>query len=210
MKTKIYIGILTLGTLLFVGCTGKKSEPKPPPPKIVEENTTIIIEEEPILIEASIYDWYQNDELLEKKKAFKIVVIKSKRVMVLLDEDDNLLSRHRISLGEHPEGRKIKRGDKKTPEGIYKIIDKRKDKKYYKEILISYPNSLDKSRAKKLGVNPGNGITIHAQVPMFWDGKGDDYTLSHDWTNGCMAMTNKGMNTIWNMVALGTTIEIKE
>ena len=65
-------------------------------------------------------------------------------------------------------------------------------------------------KEKKLGLNPGNGITIHAQVPMFWDGKGDDYTLSNDWTNGCMAMTNKGMDTIWNMVALGTTIEIKE
>ena len=210
MKRIIYLGILTLVILLFVGCTGKKSKPKPPPPIKVEENKTIIIEEEPIIEEVSIYDWNYNDELIEQKKASKIVVIKSKRVMVLLDKEDNLLSRHRISLGEHPQGRKLKKGDKKTPEGIYTIIDKRKDKKYYKEMLISYPNDTDKSRAKKLGLNPGNGITIHAQVPMFWDGKGDDYTLSHDWTNGCMAMTNKGMDTIWNMVALGTTIEIKE
>jgi murein L,D-transpeptidase YafK len=211
MKRDKYLKILTIGTILFSGCTEKKIEPKPP--KKVEENITI---EEPttaISIEPDIpdiYDWYQNDELIKKKRASKIVVIKSKRVMVLLDEDENLLSRHRISLGKHPEGRKIKRGDKKTPVGIYKIIDKRKDKKYYKELLISYPNSEDRARAKELGVNPGNGITIHAQVPMFWDGKGDDYTLSHDWTNGCMAMTNKGINTIWNMVALGTPIEIRE
>lgn len=53
-------------------------------------------------------------------------------------------------------------------------------------------------------------VSQYAQVPMFWDGKGDDYTLSNDWTNGCMAMTNKGMDTIWSMVDLGTTIEIKE
>jgi murein L,D-transpeptidase YafK len=130
--------------------------------------------------------------------------------MVLLDENDNLLSRHRVSLGENPEGQKIKQGDKRTPEGIYKIIDKRKDKKYYKEMLISYPNSEDRARAKRLGVNPGGGITIHAQVPMFWNGEGDDYTLSHDWTNGCMAMTNKGINTIWDMVSLGTTVEIRK
>ena len=210
MKTNIYLGILAIGTILFSGCTEKKIKPKPPKKVVVETNITI---EEPIAnisIEPSIYDWYQNDELIQKKKASKIVVIKSKRVMVLLDENENLLSRHRISLGEHPEGKKLRRGDKKTPEGIYKIIDKRKDKKYYKELLISYPNSEDRARAKELGVNPGNGITIHAQVPMFWDGKGDDYTLSHDWTNGCMAMTNKGINTIWNMVALGTPIEIRE
>jgi len=208
MKNRIYLGILTLVVLTLIGCTGQKDKPKPPKKK-VEENISIIVEEEPIA-EASIYDWYQNDELINKKKASKIVVVKSKRVLVLLDKDNNLLSRHRISLGKHPKGRKIKKGDKKTPEGIYKIIDKRKDKKYYKEILISYPNAEDKARAKKLGVNPGNGITIHAQVPMFWNGKGDDYTLSHDWTNGCIAMTNKGMDTIWDMVALGTTVEIRE
>ncbi|NEW60180.1 L,D-transpeptidase family protein [Sulfurovum sp. bin170] len=193
--------------MIFTGCIGQKIEPKPP--KQVEENKTIIVEEEP-MVEATIYDWYQNDELIEKNRASKIVVVKSKRVMILLDEYDNLLSRHRISLGENPEGQKLKKGDKKTPEGTYKIIDKRKDKKYYREILISYPNREDKTRAKELGVNPGNGITIHAQVPMFWNGNGDDYTLSHDWTNGCMAMTNSGMNTIWDMVALGTTVEIRE
>ncbi|HIP42230.1 MAG TPA: hypothetical protein EYG90_06970 [Campylobacterales bacterium] len=210
MKTKIYIGILVVGVLLFTGCV-EKVKPKPPK-KVEENNVTIVVEEIPeeIIVESTIYDWYQNDELIEKKKASKIVVVKSKRVMVLFDKEGNLLSRHRISLGENPEGKKLKRGDKKTPEGIYTIIDKRKDKKYYREMLISYPNAIDKSRAKKLGLNPGNGITIHAQVPMFWDGKGDDYTLSNDWTNGCIAMTNKGMDTIWSMVDLGTTIEIKE
>ena len=210
MKSNIYSAILAVG-ILVSGCTEKTIKPKPP--KKVEENLTVIIKEEPIIeitTEPDIFDWYQNDELIEKKRASKIVVIKSKRVMVLLDEDENLLSRHRISLGEHPEGKKIKRGDKKTPEGIYQIIDKRKDKKYYRELLISYPNEEDKERAKELGVNPGSGITIHAQVPMFWDGKGDDYTLSHDWTNGCMAMTNKGINTIWNMVPVGTPVEIRE
>jgi murein L,D-transpeptidase YafK len=232
MKTNLSTAILTVGALIFAGCTGQKVEPKKQqPPKKVEENiTAVIIEEEPIfelepyipppppqivVVEEEkevedIYQWNQNDELVEKRKASKIVVVKSKRVMVLLDENNNLLSRHRISLGESPEGKKIKRGDKKTPEGVYKIIDKRNDKKYYKELLISYPNAEDKIRAKELGVNPGSGITIHAQVPMFWNGKGDDYTLSHDWTNGCMAMTNTGINTIWNMVPLGTTVEIKE
>jgi murein L,D-transpeptidase YafK len=208
MKIKIYLGILVTGTLIFTGCIEQKVKPKPPK-KIVEKNITTITEEPP-KIEATIYDWSQNDELIEKKKASKIVVVKSKRVMVLLDENDNLLSRHRVSLGENPEGQKIKQGDKRTPEGIYKIIDKRKDKKYYKEMLISYPNSEDRARAKRLGVNPGGGITIHAQVPMFWNGEGDDYTLSHDWTNGCMAMTNKGINTIWDMVSLGTTVEIRK
>ncbi|MCH9740969.1 MAG: L,D-transpeptidase family protein [Epsilonproteobacteria bacterium] len=202
MKTRVYLVILMLGAIILTGCSQKKVEPK-----IVEENKTII--PEPV-VEMDIFDWYQNDELIETKPASKIVVVKSKRVMVLFDEDENILSRHRISLGKNPEGPKLKQGDQKTPEGVYKIIDKRKDKKYYKEILIDYPNAEDKKRSKKLGFNPGGGITFHAQVPEFWDGHGDDYTLAHDWTEGCVAMTNLGMDNIWKMVKLGTMVEIRE
>ena len=201
--------ILALGMLVIVGCN-KKPEPIKKPP--VKENNQTIIEELPPeeVPKLGIFDWRENDELIQKRPAYKIVVVKSKRVMVLFDKDDNILSRHRISLGKNNIGTKLKQGDYKTPEGIYKVIDKRSDKVYYKEILISYPNKEDKKRSKSLGFNTGGGITIHAQPNWNWDGHGNDYTLSNDWTEGCMALTNKGMNTIWDMIALGTVIEIRE
>ena len=189
MKKNLYVILPFILLLSFTSCSQKKVKP----PKVkVEDNATETVATN----EYDPYDWHQNDELFEKKPAEKVLVIKSKRLLVLLDKDENILSKHRISLGKNPIGPKTQQGDKKTPEGIYKIIDKRKDKKYYKELLINYPNQKDIKRAKKLGVNPGGGITIHAQVPRFWDGKGDNYTLSHDWTEGCIAITNKGISRI--------------
>lgn len=202
MKRILYVTVSLLILIVVTGCNTKKVEP----PKI-EHNVT---QEPEVVVEYDPYDWYQNDELIDTKPAHKLVVVKSKRVLVVLDAEENILSRHRVSLGKNPEGPKLKQGDKKTPEGTYTIIDKRKDKKYYKELLIDYPNQDDKLRAKKMGVNPGGGITLHAQVPQFWDGNGDDYTLSHDWTEGCIAMTNKGMDAVWEMVKLGTVVEIRE
>jgi len=84
-----------------------------------------------------VFDWQQNDELISNGIAAKMVVVKSKRVLVLFDADGNMLSRHRISLGENPVGTKLKQGEHKTPEGTYSIVDMRSDSKYYKEILIS-------------------------------------------------------------------------
>jgi len=156
-----------------------------------------------------LFDYTYNDEVISHAKAAKIIISKSKHVMVVLDKQGNLTSKHRISLGKNNTGTKLQRGDYKTPEGTYKIVDKRTDKKYYKELLLSYPNEADKARSRKLGFNPGDGITIHAQVPWNWGGKGDDYTLEHDWTQGCVGITNKGMDTIWESVALGTKIEIR-
>jgi murein L,D-transpeptidase YafK len=214
--------IVILGVFIMTGCDKK---PKPIKPPIKENNQTIkeppppppppppvVIIEEPIKEEPKlgIYDSRANDELISKSSASKIVVIKSKRIMVLFDKNDNVLSRHRISLGKNNIGTKLKQGDYKTPEGTYKVIDKRPDKVYYKEILISYPNQEDRVRSKSLGFRTGGGITIHAQPNWNWDGHGNDYTLSNDWTEGCMAVTNEGMDTIWDMIALGTLIEIRE
>jgi len=209
-----YILICTLGAFIFIGCGKKIKEIKPP---IKENNQTVIIKppvkEEPIKEEPKqlgTYDWKSNDEVISQGVATKIVVVKSKRVMVLFDKENNILSRHRISLGKNNIGTKLKQGDYKTPEGTYSIIDKRSDKVYYRELLLDYPRQIDRERSKKLGFSTGGGITIHAQPNWNWDGHGNDYTLSNDWTEGCIAVTNEGMNTIWDMIALGTEIEIRE
>jgi murein L,D-transpeptidase YafK len=200
---KYWIGV-GLSAIFLVGCGKKVEAPKKEPVK-VSENLA-----EEIVPELTVYDWQQNDELIKQGKATKMVVVKAKRVLVLFDEDGDVLSRHRVSLGENPIGTKLKMGDKKTPEGVYNIRDIRSDEKYYKEILISYPNKADIKRSKELGYNPGGGITFHAQVPWNWDGRGDDHTLANDWTNGCVAMTNYGMDTVLNMIDKDTIVEIRE
>ncbi len=221
MKFKIYI----LLALIFIGCSQKKKEVEIVPPK-KDENKTIVkiptptpakieeIIEEPIVMEEPIMDdifqCRENDELINRGVATKIVVVKSNRALVLFDKDKNILSRHRISLGKNSIGTKLKQGDYKTPEGTYQIIDKRPDKVYYRELLLDYPHQEDIKRSKKLGFSAGGGITIHSQPKWNWDGHGDDYTLSHDWTEGCIAVTKKGMDTIWSMVGLGTEIEIRK
>jgi len=212
-----YILTLALGIFIISGCDKKPKPIKKPPP--VKEHNQTVVKKEPVVVkeppppptpQLSTYDWRVNDEVIKSSPASKIVVVKSKRVMVLFDENENVLSRHRISLGKNNVGTKLKQGDYKTPEGTYKVIDKRSDKVYYKEILISYPNEEDRERSKALGFSTGGGITIHAQPNWNWDGHGNDYTLSNDWTEGCMAVTNEGMDTIWEMIALGTPIEIRE
>jgi len=215
MKTSFTI--MSIGLIFFTACTQHKIKPTPPtlivPPILISEsNVTDINETIKVALpkKIDIFEWKQNDEFLQDGKATKLVVVKSKHVLVLFNNEGDVLSRHRVSLGENPLGTKLKQGDKKTPEGIYHIRDIRRDPKYHKEILISYPNEEDRRRSRELGFNPGGGITFHAQVPWNWDGHGDNYTLSHDWTNGCVSMTNYGMDTIWNMIDMHTVIEIRE
>jgi len=185
--------------------------------KIIESDESVpayssmeIIEDNGATLSTNSMEVTENDEAFTKGKAKKIVVLKSQRVLELFDKHGNILSRHRISLGKNSYGAKIKKGDYRTPEGKYRVISKQRDPKYYKKIRISYPNKKDKLRAKKLGVNPGGSITIHAQVPWNWNGKRDNFTLTKDWTEGCIAMTNRGIDMIWDCVSPKTVIEIRE
>ena len=176
----------------------------------VEASEPLVMMEEEVEPDYDLYQSSYNDESLTDGVASKIVILKSRKIMVLFDENENILSRHRISLGKNDIGTKLKRGDYKTPEGVYNVVNKRSDKKYYKQIRISYPNKEDIQRSKELGFHPGSGITIHAQIPWNWDGARNDYTLARNWTQGCIAMTNEGIDMIWNNISPQTIVDIRE
>ena len=140
------------------------------------------------------------------EKADRVVVRKSERRLVLLREGRKI-AEYGIALGGAPEGHKQKEGDERTPEGEY-VIDWRNEKSgYYKSLHISYPNEADKARAKARGESPGGLIMIHGQKNRF--GWLAPLTQRADWTDGCIAVTNREMEEIWRSVDDGTPIVIE-
>jgi len=139
------------------------------------------------------------------------IVIKQKEHKLYVYKNGKVIKTMRTSLGKNTmsKGPKVKQGDFCTPVGHYKIVDKRCHSLKYRAMTISYPNAEDIARAKKLGVNPGNYITFHGQPYWNRDGHGDSYTLSRDWTNGCIALTNKDLDWLWSAVKPGTPIIIE-
>jgi murein L,D-transpeptidase YafK len=147
---------------------------------------------------------------LQGPKIDKIVVYKKKRRLYTY-ANGKQINEFRISLGDKGGangGNKVKAGDYRTPEGSYTVVRKKCDNRLYKSLMISYPNAKDKARARKNGVNPGGYITIHGQPKWNADGRGDNYTLSRDWTEGCVAVPNADMDTLWQAVANGVKIDI--
>jgi len=142
------------------------------------------------------------------RAADKIVVNKSEHRMYVY-KNGKVIKTFPVSLGSNP-GRKVQAGDLRTPVGRYYIVDKRCHPIKYRAMTISYPNAEDRARAAKLGVNPGSMITIHGQPHWNADGHGDSYTLSHDWTNGCIALTNSDLDWLFGSVRVGTPIIINE
>lgn len=193
MKKIVFYFIILLAVLI----TGCKKEPTF---TYVPDNTPYDIKE--CLNELK----YKKD--VKKDKIDKIVVYKSQKKLYAY-KDGKIVKEFPISLGKNGlSGHKIERGDYRTPEGTYKIVRKKCDPRLYRNLLISYPNKQDCIKCKAVGKDPGGLVTIHGQPKWNATGVGDIYTLQHDWTEGCIALPNSGMEFLWESVELGVTIEI--
>jgi murein L,D-transpeptidase YafK len=136
----------------------------------------------------------------------RIVVYKHERKLLLLSHGREVRS-YKVALGSEAVGPKTRQGDHRTPEGIYVLDRRNPNSHFYKAFHISYPNSKDLAAAKKLGVSPGSDIMLHGLGKQYaWVGKAH---VLHDWTDGCVAVTNEEMDEMWKMVQIGTPIEIK-
>jgi len=142
------------------------------------------------------------------KRVDKVLVIKSEQKIYLLSKGE-VVKEYRASFGKNPKGPKLQVGDKKTPEGNYTLDYKKFNSTFHRAIHISYPNKRDRLNAKKAGLKSGGLIMLHGQT----SGKLDWFSVwairFFNWTDGCIAVTNKEIDEIYSLVKVGTPIEIR-
>jgi L,D-peptidoglycan transpeptidase YkuD (ErfK/YbiS/YcfS/YnhG family) len=170
-----------------------------------KENEIISLKENIETLEQKIETLEQKIFTLRTEPADKVLIEKKERRLTLLSEGE-VIKTYKIALGGNPVGPKVMQGDKKTPEGVYTIDSRNSNSQYYLSLHISYPNEIDKKRAKELGVSPGGNIMIHGiKNGLGWVGSSH---AAVDWTEGCIAVTDEEMEEIYRLVPDGTTVVI--
>ncbi len=105
-------------------------------------------------------------------------------------------------------------GDKKTPEGNFKIASKRVHEKWERYLGLDYPTkeSLEKFKQRKqrgevpANASPGGAIGIHGTWPN------EDYVIDRykNWTNGCISLKNSDVEDLYSYVPVGTPVTIRK
>jgi murein L,D-transpeptidase YafK len=138
--------------------------------------------------------------------ADSIVVEKALRSLTLYHAGEPV-KRYLVALGKEPVGDKVRQGDSRTPEGLFYIEGRNPHSQFFRSLRISYPSQRHLDQAKELGVKPGGDIMLHGLPPQ-WAKLGSEHLL-YDWTEGCIALTNREIMEIWAAVPDGAPIEIK-
>ncbi|HWR97276.1 MAG TPA: L,D-transpeptidase [Candidatus Methanoperedens sp.] len=145
------------------------------------------------------------DETIRESKVrggYAIVVSKVDRQLYLY-RAGRLVRTFPVGLGSRSVSDKLCAGDRATPEGKYRITKKLAQSRYYKALLINYPNDEDRRQfdlAKRRGVIPrragiGGLIEIH--------GGGKDSQ-----TYGCVSLDNSQMEEIYALADVDTPVTI--
>lgn len=135
-----------------------------------------------------------------------LVVVSKAESRLSLQRAGKQFASFKVAFGANPHGHKQQEGDERTPEGRYVLDSKNPGSGYYKAIHISYPSAQDRAAAKARGVSPGGQVMIHGQKNgLAWLAP---IAQLFDWTDGCIALTNADMETVWQAVDVGTPIEI--
>ncbi len=134
----------------------------------------------------------------------RIIIEKSARRLLLI-KDGQKVRDYSIALGFSPVGDKVRQGDGRTPEGVYKINRRNDRSAYHLSLGLDYPQASDRARAKAGGYDTGGDIMIHGQPNAFPDG----VMAKGDWTAGCIAVSNAEMREIWAVTDAETLVEVR-
>ena len=119
--------------------------------------------------------------------------------------DGVALRDYKVALGFGPVGHKEREGDGRTPEGTYRIDRRNGESAYHLSLGLDYPRPPMNGPARAAaGVSPGGDIFIDGQPNAFFGMA----TLRHDWTAGCIALSDAEIDELWRITPIGTQVDI--
>jgi len=147
-----------------------------------------------------------------EKESVSLLVEKSQHRVVLFYNKEPIKSYEAV-FGTVPTGDKRMEGDRKTPEGIFRIRDLYPHEQWSKFLWLDYPTlqSWRRHFRAKLSREISPLATIGSQIGIHGAPAGVDERLVEErdnWTWGCISLKNSDVDEIYDFVTRGSIVEI--
>ena len=168
--------------------------------------------------------YHQPTVISMQLKSPRLVVKKSAGTLELFD-GQRLVKTYPCISGTHP-GDKQKEGDRRTPEGTYRIVYKNPESNFHLSLGLDYPNKKDATRGL------ADGLITQAQYDQITAALASDLSLTENQKNlwytplggeifihghgtgrpdtaGCVALDNVDIDELYALLPVGTPVEIQ-
>ena len=147
---------------------------------------------------------------------------------VYLYRGTHLLKTFNADFGYNAFSDKERRGSQRlrdhwrTPEGQFYVVRRNPNSQFYKALVLNYPTASDARRGYKNGlisrserdaiVRAEEGMRMppmNTELGGWVEIHGDGTGAATNWTQGCVAVTNSDMNTLWWWAKVGTPVLVE-
>ena len=142
------------------------------------------------------------------------IIISKKNYELKVYDDEGWYATYPCVFGSNDLRDKYMEGDKRTPEGKFKVLLKKNNSKWKFELLLDYPNQESIQKFKERiargeiprNARMGGGIAIHATRPQ------EEWTVDYyqNWTDGCISLKYSEAADLYSYIPVGTPVIIRK
>ena len=147
--------------------------------------------------------------------SWSVEIYKKKHQLIVYYKGRRYRTFHAVFGRSFEPGTKMWEGDRRTPEGVYEIIEKHYSRRWRVFLTLNYPNVIDRDRYIRLRdegevpVEDGHPIGVGGRIGIH----GTDNPLLNkndiNWTTGCISVDNADILKLDSLLPVGTLVIIK-
>lgn len=140
-----------------------------------------------------------------------LVVHKSRQTLSVY-RNGTMTQQYAAVFGQKNHGSKLYEGDLRTPEGLYRIVDKRRHARWHYFLQLDYPNDHDRERYNanlrdgRIPAIRGKTLDIGGDIGIHGSDHPTKQRNQTNWTHGCIALTNDDIDAVSKLVKIGTPV----
>ena len=143
---------------------------------------------------------------------YYVVITKSKYELAIYQSNGRWVATYPVVFGNKDLGDKMYEGDRRTPEGVFHIVNKRPHPKWCDFFQLDYPTheSIQKFNERKAkGLIP-NKARIGGEIGIHGTWPDEDFAVDgmQNWTMGCISTKNEYIKELYNILPVGTMVII--
>ncbi len=159
------------------------------------------------------YELTRDDSYLDPL-SWSVSAFKSRHELVVYYKGHMYQVYHAVFGRNRGNGTKLWEGDRRTPEGVYTIIEKHPSRRWEWFLGLNYPNDVDRYRygqmrdAQEVPVEAGHDVGEGGHIGIHGTDNPVLNSGNIDWTTGCISVNNQDIDELDRILPLGTVIII--
>jgi lipoprotein-anchoring transpeptidase ErfK/SrfK len=145
---------------------------------------------------------------------WSVTIFKKRHQLIVYYKSRLFKSYHAVFGRSFEPGTKLWEGDRRTPEGVYAIVEKHPSARWDWFLTLNYPNEIDRHRYDQMRVDgevpreDGHPVGVGGRIGIHGSDEPELNRGDINWTTGCISVDDEDVEELTRLLPKGTLVII--